>query len=503
MYGTRFISRFPFFHGPAKIGMRFLLPFGVNRMLGSTCRPIRVAVLARAWKGEENASNVLTDGNRRCCREWRYDHAKASKAVYHDGSKLCLTTTFPTLAPASSRPLTSRGAAGDLSQEEKLDAGSSWYTTGEKRKTGSDAAEERTGNARGNSKLHHSASSPGSPRKGGLQGNDALHLGRKKKSSASSMEPNRSAASLTKRLTAFSSSSGSDGHASSSLLTMEERQKKRFRPRLHPGESIASDTKDSSSGWLGRFFSKNAKGKTSDRRSSATEEKAGGEGKVSHFARTSGRFNKVAAEKGLSFAFVLYMLGEAMNVTVACIWHLGYLGNWMDVRYLLLLVFFYCGATPVKRKSSEKKSVERTNGEVPPATTPMAPAGDIQENAEATMLSQLIATWTSRTTTFTVAPSSSTGDDNIEDKKEHTPANVLSTSSMPTCVRWVEWLDKGPYLWDEQDIRLSLRFAFHYAVVNVLLKPCYPYQYQCCEKILVPMLQNLRSFVSFSFKKAK
>eukprot|EP00796_Vickermania_ingenoplastis_P011397 gene11397-7902_t len=144
-----------------------------------------------------------------------------------------------------------------------------------------------------------------------------------------------------------------------------------------------------------------------------------------------GRFNRVVAEKGFLFAAVLYLLGETMTICLALLFHWGYLGRWADIRFYLRWAF-------------QLDETEVTAGE--------RKAGDPAEQ----------------------------------------PADQARAEENEAWGPWIlQWMERGPMLWEEHDLHLSLRLLFHYAVANSLLLPAYRYQYAFCGK-LFHVLRRLR-----------
>lgn len=345
---------------------------------------------------------------------------------------------------------------------------------------------------------------------------------------------------LTRRLTGVSSSS-----AGGERKTIKKK-KTLFRPTLQPGEvrprvdaSTAAGAGEqreegveegqvNRGGWWGWRARRGRPGSPQN----------GQENTSSSFSFSRGHFHQVVAEKGFAFALVLYMLGEAVNLTAACIWHCGCLGKWFDIRFLLLLFSSLGFLNPpkknrpiptnggkeeekrvdgAKKEKKEEQEVDRaTNKHIPPhpSTTtgthphadprspPFPPHGVGEVSATASLISHLLESWDGAVTTFRVDSlvSSSNNHNNVEGEGGNMEV-MISDSSIPSCLYWIEWLDKGPYLWEEEDLRLSLRFAFHYGVMNVLLKPFYPYQFKLCERVIMPLLRKCRTWVPFSFKK--
>lgn len=156
-----------------------------------------------------------------------------------------------------------------------------------------------------------------------------------------------------------------------------------------------------------------------------------------------GRFNRVAAEKGLCFAFLLYILGEGMTTTLTLCFHWGLFGAVVNLRFWLALLL---GDRSKTEKIAAAAEGAETNGKK---------VGGGEEGRE-----EAIA-----------APSSS----------------------------WLSWLEAGPMLWEGGDLRLSAILVLHYGLANLLLHPAYPYQMAFCERVF-PALQRVGRL--FRFRKA-
>lgn len=320
--------------------------------------------------------------------------------------------------------------------------------------------------------------------------------------SSTARETDREAASLSKRLTSpsFSSSSSHTSSASSThrpAALPVSHKKFSFRPQRQPGEENARDATGSHAS-----TSKGNRQKNKNNTDTTDRESRDG-GNWNTRTSLSGRFNRVVSEKGFAFAILLYMLGETINLTCVCIWHWGYLGKWVDIRYWLLVGWcFWClpASTSAEHpkeddanKSIEKeKKTNKHRHEHTAAKAVSVPLSSppLEETSEASRLSHLLTTWDSTVTSFT-ATGHSEGESPAKGACDDPPSYASSSS---TFVTWVEWLDKGPVLWEEGELSLSARFIFHYAMMNLLLRPCYRYQYQCCEK-LMPVLQTISAVV--------
>lgn len=319
--------------------------------------------------------------------------------------------------------------------------------------------------------------------------------------SSTAQETDRQAASLSKRLTSPSSFPASSSSSSSTSTSSSTRppaalpfshKKFKFRPQLQPGEAYAKDS----------TASHESKPKGNHQKKTAPGE-ANADGKWHPRSSLSGRFNRVVAEKGFAFGFLLYLLGETINLVCACIWHWGYLGKWFDIRYWLLVGWcFGCApsSAPVENAKADEtgENVETKTGKEHHRGNTAAKAVSVplrapQETSDTSRLSHLLATWDSTVTSFHASGQSN---DELQ-SKDAVPASgdpPSHSSSSSRVLTWIEYLDKGPVLWEEGELSLSARFIFHYAIMNMLLSPCYRYQYQCCEK-LMPVLHTISSVV--------
>lgn len=168
-------------------------------------------------------------------------------------------------------------------------------------------------------------------------------------------------------------------------------------------------------------------------------------------ARSSlrGRFNRVAAERGFAFASLLYIVGECMTLSVTLFLHWGYLGQYADIRYWLGLLLLGCGG--VGATASAVGS---------PSDLPKDPA--------------------------------------MSNGAAHDTAGVgvvtIPDGSGSSGHWFMDFLEMGPMLWDEADLRLSPRLLFHYGIANMMLWPLYRYQVAFCEMAL-PVMSSLRAYV--------